>query len=144
MRRSLGIDLGTTNSVAACNAQVLLLLDGFSEAAKMAADRRALEGNSTYLLPSVVSFLPNGGAVVGEEARRRRPIDPLNTVYTSKRLMGEQWTSYATRKFAEQYPHRLAPCLQGAVQFETRAGAIKPADVAALIVSHLCMRSGVH
>jgi molecular chaperone DnaK len=129
MRRSLGIDLGTTNSVAASNAQVLPLLDG---------DRR------TWLMPSVVSFLPNGGALVGDAARERRPIDPLNTVYSFKRLMGELWTSYATRQFAEQYPHALSACPAGMVQFDTRAGPIRPSALATLIVSHLCMRSMVH
>jgi molecular chaperone DnaK len=129
MQRSLGIDLGTTNSVVASNAQVLPLLEG---------DKQSL------LLPSVVSFLPNGGALVGTEARTRRPLDPLNTIYSSKRLMGEAWTSYATRQFQAQYPHTLKACAEGLVQFETRAGPIKPAAVAALIVSHLCMRAQVH
>ena len=129
MRRSLGIDLGTTNSVVACNAQVLPLIDGLG---------------SSCLLPSVVSFLPNGGAVVGDEARKRRAIDPQNTIYSSKRLMGEQYTSYVTRQFKEQYPHVLSPSVNGAVQFETRAGPIQPTAVATLIVAHLCMRSQLH
>jgi molecular chaperone DnaK (HSP70) len=129
MRRSIGIDLGTTNSVVASNAQVLPLVDG---------------KQSSLLLPSVVSFLPNGGAIIGEEARLRRPLDPINTIYSSKRLMGEGWTSYAARQFQTQYPHNLSACADGHVQFETRAGAIKPAGVAALIVSHLCMRSMEH
>lgn len=129
MRRSLGIDLGTTNSVVACNAQVLPLIDGLG---------------SSCLLPSVVSFLPNGGAVVGDEARKRRAIDPQNTIYSSKRLMGEQYTSYVTRQFKEQYPHVLSPSVNGAVQFETRAGPIQPTAVATLIVAHLCMRSLLH
>jgi molecular chaperone DnaK (HSP70) len=128
MRRSLGIDLGTTNSVAASNAQVLPLVDGDA---------------TSFLLPSVVSFLPNGGALIGEEARLRRPLDPLNTIYSSKRLMGEAWTSYATRQFQAQYPHNLSSCGEGQVQFDTRAGAIKPHDIATLLVSHLCMRSMV-
>lgn len=129
MRRSLGIDLGTTNSVAASNAEVLPLIDGDTEA---------------LLMPSVVSFLPNGGAVVGEQARRRRPLDPLNTIYSSKRLMGELSTSYAAQQYRTQYPHQLSAAADGQVQFETRAGAIRPEDVAALIASHLCMRSSVH
>ena len=54
MRRSLGIDLGTTNSVVATNAQVLSLLDG---------DVRA------SVMPSAVAFLPDGGAVLGTAAR---------------------------------------------------------------------------
>jgi len=128
MRRSLGIDLGTTNSVAACSAQVLPLVDG--------------EARST-LMPSVVALLPSGGAIVGAEARQRRAIDPRNTIYASKRLMGESWTSYATRQFREQYPHELVPSPDGGVQFDTRAGRIRPVEVASLIVSHLCMRSAV-
>jgi molecular chaperone DnaK len=128
MRRSLGIDLGTTNSVVASRAQVLPLRDG----------------NETIpLLPSVLALLPNGGALVGVEAKARRPLDPRNTVYASKRLMGEHWTSYATRQFRAQYPHELAPAPEGGVQFVTRAGAILPEEVAALIMSHLCMRAGV-
>jgi molecular chaperone DnaK (HSP70) len=128
MRRSLGIDLGTTNSVAARSAQVLPLVDG--------------EARST-LMPSVVGFLPGGGALVGVEARARRAIDPRNTIYASKRLMGEGWTSYSTRQFREQYPHELAPGIHGDVEFVTRAGRVRPSEVASLIVSHLCMRSDV-
>jgi molecular chaperone DnaK len=128
MRRSLGIDLGTTNSVAARSAQVLPLVDG--------------EAPST-LMPSVVALLPGGGALVGADARGRRAFDPRNTIYGSKRLMGEAWTSYATRQFQAQYPHELVPAADGGVQFETRAGRIRPDEVAALMVSHLCMRGAV-
>ncbi len=128
MRRSLGIDLGTTNSVAARSAQVLPLVDG--------------EARST-LMPSMVGLLPGGGALVGVEARARRAIDPRNTIYASKRLMGEGWRSYVTRQFREQYPHELGPGSHGDVEFVTRAGRVRPVEVASLIVSHLCMRSEV-
>jgi molecular chaperone DnaK len=129
MRRTLGIDLGTTNSVAACNAEVLQLLEG---------------DEHVSLMPSVVSFMPNGGASVGNAARSRRPIDPKNTIYSSKRLMGESFTSYATRQFREQYPHEISATVDGTVQFETRAGGVRPSDVAALLTSHLCMRAMFH
>jgi molecular chaperone DnaK (HSP70) len=129
MRRTLGIDLGTTNSVAACNAQVLPLLEG---------------DEHVSLMPSVVSFLPNGGASLGAEARVRRPIDPKNTIYSSKRLMGESIHSPSTRLFREQYPHDISATSDGTVQFETRAGAVRPSDVAALLTSHLCMRAMFH
>ncbi|MDB4977587.1 MAG: Chaperone protein DnaK [Myxococcaceae bacterium] len=129
MRLSLGIDLGTTNSVVATNAQVLSLLEG---------DIRA------PLLPSAVAFLPDGGAVVGAAARERKPIDPKNTVYASKRLMGENITSYPARQFQLQYPHDIEECPTGGVQFITRAGPVRPAEIAALIASHLCMRAMFH
>ncbi len=132
MRRSLGIDLGTTNSVAACSGQVLPLVDG--------------ETRST-LLPSVVAFLPGSASesrlLIGAEARQRRALDPRNTIYGSKRIMGEGWTSYATRKFIEHYPHKLVPTEDGAVQFETRAGRLRPEEVASHIVTQLCARSAI-
>jgi molecular chaperone DnaK len=129
MRLSLGIDLGTTNSVVAKNAQVLSLLEG---------EQRM------PLLPSAVAFLPDGGAVIGSAARERKPIDPKNTVYSSKRLMGENMDSPAVRAFRQQYPHDLETSPEGGVQFVTRAGAIRPGEVAALIASHLCMRATFH
>ena len=126
MRRSLGIDLGTTNSVVATNAQVLSLLDGDSRAP---------------LMPSAVAFLPDGGALVGAAARERKPIDPKNTVYASKRLMGESFESSLVREFRRQYPHDLEPSPEGGVHFVTRAGPVRPCEAAALIASHLCMRA---
>jgi molecular chaperone DnaK len=128
MRPSLGIDLGTTTSVAAVNAQVLPSVEA---------------GSNSPLLPSMVSFLPEGGALIGTEARRRKPIDPKNTVYASKRLMGESFSSDAVRRFQQQYPHQLEARRDGGVQFVTRAGQVSPPDVGALIVSHLCRRAAV-
>ena len=54
---TVGIDLGTTNTVAASNAGVLPL---------------RLEEGPTPILPSVVAYLPNGEIAVGELARKHR------------------------------------------------------------------------
>ncbi len=62
----LGIDLGTTNSVVA-------VADG--------AQCQVLTTELGHrLIPSVVSFKPDGGIVVGEEARERRLLDAKHTV----------------------------------------------------------------
>ncbi len=75
----VGIDLGTTNTVVACvrSGKVHVL-----------ADEHGLR-----LLPSVVSFHPNGEVLVGASAKSRRIIDPRNTVYSHKRLIGRSWGS---------------------------------------------------
>ncbi|HSO38089.1 MAG TPA: Hsp70 family protein, partial [Labilithrix sp.] len=75
----VGIDLGTTNTVVACvrTGKVHVL-----------ADEHGLR-----LLPSVVSFHPNGEVLVGASAKSRRIIDPKNTVYSHKRLIGRSWGS---------------------------------------------------
>ena len=75
----VGLDLGTTNTVVAYvrSGKVHVL-----------ADERGQR-----LLPSVVSFHPNGEVLVGGAAKSRRVIDPKNTVYSHKRLIGRSWGS---------------------------------------------------
>ena len=75
----LGIDLGTTNSVVA-------LADGTRVQVLVDAD-----GNR--LIPSVVSFHPQGDVLVGYAARERRLLDAKNTVYSVKRLIGRPFDS---------------------------------------------------
>ncbi len=75
----VGIDLGTTNTVVACvrSGKVHVLADE----------------HGARLLQSVVSFHPNGEVLVGGAAKARRVIDPRNTVYSHKRLIGRSWGS---------------------------------------------------
>jgi molecular chaperone DnaK len=75
----VGIDLGTTNTVVGCvRAGKVHVL----------ADEKGVR-----LLPSVVSFHPNGEVLVGAAAKARRVIDAKNTVYSHKRLIGRSWGS---------------------------------------------------
>lgn len=124
---AIGIDLGTTNTVVAKDGSVLSL----------GADP------SLTLLPSVVSFPPSGAALVGEAAARRRVTDPLNTIVSSKRLMGETWGSYGAVRFAESSPLRLVKARGGGVAFQTRAGKFTPEQVATLVVATALRRAGV-
>src|SRR4029079_17744639 len=71
---ALGIDLGTTYSLAAIwkdGRPVVLHPEGESG-----------------LIPSVVHFPAESPPIVGREARARAVADPLNTIFSIKRLMG--------------------------------------------------------
>lgn len=59
------------------------------------------------IIPSVVSFLPDGHVVVGHKAKNRRLIDPLNTVYSVKRLIGRPWWAAEVKEFIAHYPFRI-------------------------------------
>ena len=120
---TIGIDLGTTNTVAAANAGVLPL--------------RSAE-NPTPILPSVVAYLPNGETAVGEQARTRRAIDVKNTIFSAKRVIGEPWHSYRAREFAAHYPFDMVPSGEGQVGFKTRAGVVTATGVASEILRSLC------
>ena len=79
MPKTVGIDLGTTNSVIA-------VMEGGEPVVIPNA-----EGSRTT--PSVVAFTKTGERLVGTLARRQAAVNPENTVYSIKRFMG--------RKFAE-------------------------------------------
>src|SRR5215471_4203663 len=76
MGRTVGIDLGTTNSlVAYVDAQT--------------GKPKCIPGPyGSALCPSVVSFDPDGNIIVGEPARKRLLTQPERTIYSVKRLMG--------------------------------------------------------
>jgi molecular chaperone DnaK len=94
MPKTVGIDLGTTNSVIA-------VMEGGEPVVIPNA-----EGARTT--PSVVAFTKSGERLVGTLARRQAAVNPENTVYSIKRFMG--------RKFAEVESERKI------VPYEVKAG----------------------
>ncbi len=77
MGKSVGIDLGTTNSVVAV-----------MEGGKATVIANAEGGRTT---PSVVAFSKTGERLVGQLARRQAVLNPANTVSSIKRFMGRQF-----------------------------------------------------
>jgi len=76
MARTVGIDLGTTNSLVA-------YIDPQNGVPKC-----ILGPSGSTLCPSVVSIDGNGSVIVGEPARRRLLTQPERSIYSVKRLMG--------------------------------------------------------
>jgi molecular chaperone DnaK len=120
--RTIGIDLGTTNTVAA--------LDGVTV-------QHASGMDSSPILPSVVAFPPSGATLVGATAKKRRAIDPKNTIYSAKRLMGQRWLSLSSTQFRKSYPFDLVETNTGGCAFKTRAGIFTPIDIASKLVDKL-------
>ena len=119
----LGIDLGTTNSVVAlANGQ----------------EARALaDAEGRRLIPSVVSFHPDGSILVGHEARERRLVDAKNTIYSTKRLIGRPYTSIEVQKAKERFAFELEPTRAGGVQVRARKGAFALPEISAMVLRHL-------
>jgi molecular chaperone DnaK len=121
----IGIDLGTTNTVAAQGGN---------------ACTAGEDGRAT--LPSVVAFLPNGRTQVGPLARRRRAIDSANTIFSSKRIIGRRSDSHEVRNFRDRYPFAVED-QDGWAAFRTRAGLVTPIEVAAHVLDALITRTGI-
>lgn len=121
-RLAIGIDLGTTNSlVASVRSSVAEVLED--------EQRRAL-------LPSVVSYLAEGGVSVGHDAAARAVADPENTIVSVKRFMGRGLVD--AQRHASPYRFLDAP---GMVRIHTRAGDKSPVEVSAEILKVLRRRA---
>jgi molecular chaperone DnaK len=123
---TVGIDLGTSNTVAAANAGVLRLSDG---------------DQVSTILPSVVAYLPSGETLIGSAARERRGSDVKNTIYSAKRVIGESWHAYGVREFQAHYPFDLVRTPDDQVGFRTRAGVMTATHVATQVTATLCQRA---
>jgi molecular chaperone DnaK len=77
MGKIVGIDLGTTNSVVA------VMVGGEPVVIPAAEGER--------LVPSVVAVNKNGERLVGRSARNQGIVNPENTIFSIKRLMGRKF-----------------------------------------------------
>jgi len=117
----LGIDLGTTNSLAG------LVDGGFVVLLPVQENKR--------LLPSVVQYrqeIP----LTGIEAKRSRAVFPRDTVYSAKRFMGRRYAELSADELEIDYVVSEAP--DGMVQVRTDSGRVLgPVDVSAEILRTL-------
>ncbi|MGZ3417713.1 MAG: Hsp70 family protein [Polyangiales bacterium] len=121
MGAAVGIDLGTTNTVVA-------VCEG-------GETRVLLDEQGASLLPSVVSFHPNGTTLVGREARKRRVIDAPNTIFSVKRLIGRQWGSPEVEKAKEAFPFALREGPKKSIQVQARGKDYPLQGISAMVVA---------
>lgn len=119
----LGIDLGTTNSVVsvADGTDVRVLMD---------------EGGSR-LIPSVVSFHPDGRVLVGIEARERRLVDAPNTVYSVKRLIGRPFRSGEVAEAQKRFAFKLKESANGGVLVAIRNDTFTLTEISAFVLAEV-------
>jgi molecular chaperone DnaK (HSP70) len=122
----VGIDLGTTNSlVARLSAGQPNILD---------YEGRALT------MPSVVSYLPDGGTLVGEDAVERAPLAPAETVFSVKRLMG-QGLSDLTPAVRSHFAVELVEKQRKLVEVQIGEARYTPQEVSARVLAELKRRA---
>jgi molecular chaperone DnaK len=93
MGKTIGIDLGTTNSVVA-------VMEGGEPTVIASA-----EGGRT--VPSIVGFAKTGERLVGQIAKRQAVTNPANTIYSIKRFMGRRYDDPETKRSRESVPYRV-------------------------------------
>ena len=122
-RLAVGIDLGTTNSLAATvkSGEPVVLAD---EAGRQ-------------LLPSVVRYLKDGSVETGWDALAHAECDPRNTVYSAKRLLARGRSELKTLPVL---PYEIVDA-PGGVAIRTVQGDKSPVEVSAEILKTLAKRA---
>lgn len=121
MAKTIGIDLGTTNSVVA-------IVEG--DTPVIIANE---EGGRTT--PSVVAFNEKGERLVGQVAKRQRVTNPENTVYSIKRFMGRRYKEVSQE--IKQVPFKVTQLSNGDVRIEVLNKKYSPPEISALILQKL-------
>lgn len=92
--KAIGIDLGTTNSAVAG-------LDADGKAAII----ENMEGRRTT--PSMYAIEENGQELIGDSAKRQAVINPLNTYFGTKRLMGHKYADEAVQSIKKMVQYGI-------------------------------------
>src|SRR5438477_876701 len=121
MAKTIGIDLGTTNSCMA-------VLEGGEPTVIPNA-----EGGRTT--PSVVAFTKDGQRLVGAPARRQQVTNPENTVFSIKRFMGRKFSEVTEEMTIVPYEVVQGP--NGDVRVKAAGKEYAPPEISAMILQKL-------
>jgi Fe-S protein assembly chaperone HscA len=123
MARTVGIDLGTTNSLVAYIDQ-------------RTGEPKCIPGPSgSTLCPSVVSLDPDGGIIVGEPARRRLLTQPERTIYSVKRLMGRGVVDIQDE--LKLFPFRIDSSSKNVIRVKLGDRYFTPPEISSFILREL-------
>ena len=121
MGKTIGIDLGTTNSCMA-------VLEGGEPTVIENA-----EGDRTT--PSVVAFTQSGERLVGTVAKRQAVTNPQNTIFSIKRFMGRKEAE--VREEESIVPYKVIAGANGDARVEVGDNEYSPPEISAMILAKL-------
>jgi molecular chaperone DnaK len=125
MPKIIGIDLGTTNSVAAIVE---------------AGVPRVIENREgSRLTPSVVAISKNGERLVGILAKRQAITNPQNTIFSIKRLIGRRYSDPEVQKAKQKLPYEIRESENGGVEVKMGDRWYRPEEISAMILQKIKM-----
>jgi molecular chaperone DnaK len=121
MGKIIGIDLGTTNSCVS-----------------------VMEGNEPVVIPnsegkrttpSIVAFLKDGGRKVGDPAKRQAITNPVNTIYSIKRFMGESFDNIQKEK--NRVPYKVVKGDNNTPRIQINDRQYTPQEISAMVLQKM-------
>ena len=123
MAKIIGIDLGTTNSVAA-------VMSGGEPIVIPSAE-------GERLVPSVVAINKNNERLVGRVARNQAITNSQNTIFSIKRLMGGKFDDREVERTRKRVPYTIAEAENGDVRVELGDKQYSAPEISAMILSKI-------
>jgi molecular chaperone DnaK len=123
MARTIGIDLGTTNSVMAT-------IEGGEPTVIPNAE-------GERLTPSVVAVTPSGERLVGRFARRQAVTNPENTIFSVKRFMGRKFDDPQVQRDKGLVPYQIRAAKNGDIEVKMGDRWYSPQEISAMILQKL-------
>ena len=121
MSKIIGIDLGTTNSCVS-------VMEGSEPVVIPNA-----EGKRTT--PSIVAFIEGGERKVGDPAKRQAVTNPINTVYSIKRFMGNKYSE--SKAEAERVPYKVVKGDNDTPRVDIDGRLYTPQEISAMILQKM-------
>jgi molecular chaperone DnaK len=123
MSKTIGIDLGTTNSCVA-------VMEG--------AQAKVIENSEGMrTTPSQVAFAENGERLVGQAAKRQAVTNPENTLFAIKRLIGRRHDDPMVGKDKGLVPYSIVKAKNGDAWVEARGKQYSPSQISAYILQKM-------
>jgi molecular chaperone DnaK len=123
MGRAIGIDLGTTLSAAA-------VIEGGDPKIIPSA-----EGGN--LVPSMVAMGKTGERLVGELAKRQAIVNPENTIFSIKRLIGRKFKDSTVQDDIKRLPYKIAEAPNSDCRVVMGDKEYSPQEISAMILQKL-------
>ncbi len=120
MAKTIGIDLGTTNSCVA-----------IMEGGKPRVIENS-EGDRTT--PSIVAFTKDGEVLVGQPAKRQAVTNPQNTLFAVKRLIGRKYDDEVVQRDAKMVPYKIVRADNGDAWVEVQGKRMAPPEISARVL----------
>ncbi|CAH6718412.1 import motor subunit, mitochondrial [[Candida] jaroonii] len=119
----IGIDLGTTNSaVAVMEGKIPKIIENS-------------EGGRTT--PSIVAFTKEGERLVGIPAKRQAVVNPENTLFATKRLIGRRFEDKEVQRDLNQVPYKIVKHENGDAWIEARGEKYSPQQIGGFILNKM-------
>ncbi|KAG6988986.1 protein PNS1 [Physcia stellaris] len=119
----IGIDLGTTNSAVA-------VMEGKTP--------KIIENSEgTRTTPSVVAFAQDGERLVGISAKRQAVVNPENTLFATKRLIGRKYSDAECQRDIKEVPYKIVQHTNGDAWVEARGQKYSPSQIGGFVLQKM-------